>query len=410
MDKTIYGAKMTLDITKVASQVGEMLTKLKSDNEQLLHNLKSARDKLNDQSLDIDKLKRKISASNGKTTWLVAGLVENLNRVYAPPEAPSEFAVLATDGSHIDVDRNRAARCYLINIGSVLLKYGTSPEAVLESYPRLYCQDQEMEIADPKDPHQTRALDSTLLGIKRGVEEAKYLAEMAIAQLPGSQSLALVDGTLVRWGLEAYPEFVAEDLVKNQFLGTFDKIRKLNESRRVALASYISLPRSTEVVNALRIALCQQDVLDCDRCSEVEGKRACDSVEGIQDQMLFSNLLLPGQRSALFFNQSSMVEKYYRENRVYFFYLRVEDEIARVEFPEWVVTQPGLLDLTHSLVLDQCQRGQGYPVALSEAHEKAVVSGVDREEFWALVDESMQEEKMPVNTSVKSQSKRTRWL
>ena len=69
-----------------------------------------------------------------------------------------------------------------------------------------------------------------------------------------------------------------------------------------------------------------------------------------------------------------------------------------------------LLELTHALVLDQCRRGQGYPVALSEAHEQAVVTGADREEFWGLVEESLVEEKMSTNTSIKSRSKRTRWI
>jgi len=66
--------------------------------------------------------------------------------------------------------------------------------------------------------------------------------------------------------------------------------------------------------------------------------------------------------------------------------------------------------LVHSLVLDQCQRGQGYPVALSEAHEKAVVTGADRENFWQLVESSLVEEHLPSPSSAKSQSKRTRWI
>ena len=68
------------------------------------------------------------------------------------------------------------------------------------------------------------------------------------------------------------------------------------------------------------------------------------------------------------------------------------------------------LNLVHTLVLDQCQRGQGYPVALSEAHEKAVVTGADRENFWELVESSMIEEHMPTLGSAKSFSKRTRWV
>ena len=126
---------------------------------------------------------------------------------------------------------------------------------------------------------------------------------------------------------------------------------------------------------------------------------------GVQDRELFINLLGQGERSALFISQSSIVQKRYGEHRVYFFYLRLDDEIARVEIPQWVAKDEGLLNLTHSLILDQCQRGLGYPVALSEAHEKAVVTTADREEFWQLVESLMVEEKMPTPTSAKSFSK-----
>jgi NurA-like 5'-3' nuclease len=97
-------------------------------------------------------------------------------------------------------------------------------------------------------------------------------------------------------------------------------------------------------------------------------------------------------------------------HQVYFFYLRLDDEIARVEIPRWVATDENLLNLVHTLVLDQCQRGQGYPVALSEAHEQAVVTGADRENFWQLVESSLVEEHLPSLTSAKSQSKRMRWV
>ncbi len=69
-----------------------------------------------------------------------------------------------------------------------------------------------------------------------------------------------------------------------------------------------------------------------------------------------------------------------------------------------------LLDLTHALILDQCHRGQGYPVVLSEAHEQAVVSGADREFFWEMVDNELAEAGMDGAVSAKSFSKRTRWV
>mgnify|MGYP001089397888 CR=1 FL=1 len=156
--------------------------------------------------------------------------------------------------------------------------------------------------------------------------------------------------------------------------------------------------------------ICPHEPVDCDRFCAAGEKRACDAVAGLQDRELFASLLEPGERSALFISQSSVVEKHYREHTVHFFYIRLDDEIARVEIPLWVAKGRDLVNLTHSLVLDQCQRGQGYPVALSEAHEQAVVTTADRENFWQLVEANLVEEHLPTTMSGKSRSKRTRWI
>ncbi|MBA7703999.1 hypothetical protein ES703_112797 [subsurface metagenome] len=130
---------------------------------------------------------------------------------------------------------------------------------------------------------------------------------------------------------------------------------------------------------------------------------------GVRDRELFLNLLSEGERSALFISPSK-IQKHYGYHQVYFFYIRVDDEVARVEIPRWVALNEDLLNLVHILVLDQCRRGHGYPVALSEAHEQAVVTAADRENFWQLVDSSLVEEHLPTLTSAKSQSKRARWV
>jgi GNAT superfamily N-acetyltransferase len=141
----------------------------------------------------------------------------------------------------------------------------------------------------------------------------------------------------------------------------------------------------------------------------VPGKRACDAVAGVQDSDLFQQLE-DGQRSSLFISSSKIVASRYGAQRVYFFYLRCGDEIARVEIPEWVAADSARLGLTHTLVLDQCRRGQGYPVALSEAHEQAVVTGADSDNFRRLLESWLGDEHLPVLSSAKSNSKRTRWV
>jgi len=398
---------MSLDLTKVASQVGGMMTRLKAGVRERHERLQFALDVLRNQASGLDYLERKIA--NGRTTWLVAGLVDGLDQHYKAPSIPAEFTVIATDGSHIDVDRHKSTRCYLINIGSVILHYGTVPSATLDSFPHLYFGDEDLVIAPVGVKGREQLIEGVLLGIKRSVDECQQLAKLAAELSPDSLTLALLDGSLILWGLAAYPEFVTDVLLNKGFLHYLEEIRQLS-GNRLALASYISFPRSTDVVNVLRVALCPHDPPDCDRYCPVNKVRDCDKVAGVQDRELFSNLLGQGERSAVFITQSSVVEKHYGVHQVYFFYLRVGDEIARMEIPKWVAKDENLLNLVHSLVLDQCRRGQGYPVALSEAHEKAVVTTADRENFWQLVETSLMDENLSSLSSAKSQSKRTRWV
>ena len=385
-----------------------MVARLKAGGEERKRRLQHALDILHDRSIDLDHLRKKIDAS--QTTWLVAGLVDGLDPHYKPPSLPPEFTIIATDGSHIDVDRHRSTRCYLINIGTVMLGYGAQPQALLDSFPALYFGDEDLVIAPDGAKGREQPIEGVLLGIKRGVDECHMLAELA-AELPkDSSALALLDGSLILWGLagQTYPEFVVEALLHKGFLRSLEQIRKLNTDKRVALASYISFPRSTDVVNALRVAICPHEPADCDRYCPNKA-RDCDEVAGVRDRELFASVLAEGERSALFIS-TSKIQKHYGVHEVYFFYLRIDDEIARVEIPQWVATDESLLNLTHALILDQCQRGQGYPVALSEAHEQAVVTGADRETFWQLVESLLIGEKMPTPTSAKSFSKRTRWV
>jgi hypothetical protein len=400
---------VSLDLTKVAAQVSDMVARLRDGREEREKRLRYALEVMGDEALDLEDLKKKIAAS--RTTWLVADLVEKLASRHEPPPAPPDFTVIATDGSHIEVDRHRSARCYLINIGSVALRYGSTPDADLASQPRLYAEDKDLVIMPTGARGREQMIEGTLLGIRRGVEECRALAEMAAGLPAGSQGLALLDGSLILWGLEGYPEFVTKALLEEGFLPCLEEVRKLNRDRYISLASYISFPRSTDVVNVLRVAICPHQPADCDVYCPPNKERDCEGVAGVRDRDLFLSLLAPGERSGLFISPSKIVKERYGEHSVYFFYLRVnEEEVARVELPKWAAENETLLNLTHALTLDQCRRGHGYPVALSEAHEQAVVTSADKASFWELVDFLMLEEHIPTLTSAKSFTKRTRWV
>jgi hypothetical protein len=402
---------MSLDLNQLAAQIDGMAASLKAEEENWKGCLGRALEIFHLQSADLDSLRRKIESS--KTSWLVAGVSGQLVGSLPPPLCPSDFAVIASDGSHIDVDRHSPARCYLINIGSATLLYGQSPDAILRSQPTLYASKQDLTIADPLGSGE-QSVEGGLLGIKRAVAECLALAELGEELSPEFPTVALLDGSLIMWGLagHAYPEYVRTELLERGFLPALGRIKEVSQKTGLALASYISLPRSTDVVNALRVAICPHDPPDCDRhCprSSPSSKRECDAVAGIRDRDLFYALLEPGERSATFLSRSSVVRDYYGHHEVRFFYLKADEEIARVEFPRWV-EERGLVDLVHALILDQCRRGQGYPVALSESHEQAVVTSADREQFRHLVELVLAEYRLPTTTSEKNRSKRTRWI
>jgi hypothetical protein len=162
------------------------------------------------------------------------------------------------------------------------------------------------------------------------------------------------------------------------------------------------------VVNALRVAICPYQPADCDRyCPRRDSQRPCDGIAGVQDRDLFWHILAPGERSALFSSRSSIVRNCYGEHQVCFFYIRLEEEVSRVELPRWAVGEVGL---AHALLIEQARLGHGYPVALMEAHEKAVIGAAEREQFWQLVSLSLAESHLPETTSGKSRSKRRRWI
>ncbi len=373
--------------------------------------LSLALDTLSSAEADAIEMKRLQS----RTTFLVARLRGSLAGTHPCPALPNDYAALAVDGSHIDVDRHLAAQCYLINLGTVRIRYGEQPAAHLGSEPRLYTNDEDMHLRDPASG-RTQALEGSLLGALRAVEELRALAALAEQADDDTPTLALIDGSLILWGLggQAYPDFVRNALIDDMFLPALDRLREMARSRRLALAAYVSLPRSTDVVNALRLdgRRCPYAAANCDlHCGALAtGRRPCDSIAGVTDRDLFERRLGAGERSDVFATTSSIVESSYAEHSVHFFYLNAGAEIARVEIPAWVADSPELLSLAHAGIVDQCGKGHGYPVAISEAHEQAVVTAGDREQFRAIVEAALGANRLPVYTSLKDRSKRVKWL
>ncbi|MDP7587454.1 MAG: DNA double-strand break repair nuclease NurA [SAR202 cluster bacterium] len=347
--------------------------------------------------------------------YLAAEVDESLLGAYPPLEPPADWVVAAVDGSHIDVDRHLPVACYLLNFGGCVLTYGSQPDATLFSQPHLATTPEELYISDPANSMSEEMISGPLLGLVRTVKELETLANTVEQCPPGLPVLGLVDGSLVLWGLsgQAYRPYVTDAIINDGLLPAMKRLEKLSETRPVALAAYVSYPRSTEAVNAVRCSLCPHDNTVCTKScnNRRSAQQPCNSANEFLDRNLFQRLLEPGWRSPVYKTNSSVSRDSYDEaNKVYFFYVNAGEEIGRVEVPKWVAKNETLLSLTHGLVWDQCQRGQGYPVAISESHEQAVVSAGDRRVFRRMLTDSLERQGLSAATSQKDRSKRSPWV
>ncbi len=355
------------------------------------------------------------TADTRQRPYLAAEVEESLLGAYPPTEPPADWVVAAVDGSHIDVDRHLPVACYLLNFGGCVLTYGSNPDATLFSHPHLATTSEELYISDPANSTGEEMISGALLGLIRTVKELETLAKTVEECQPGLPVLGLVDGSLVLWGLsgQAYRPYVSDAIISDGLLPAMKRLENLAETGPVALAAYVSFPRSTEVVNAVRCSLCPHDNAVCTQsCNNRRStQQPCDGANEFLDRDIFQRLLEPGWRSPVYKTNSSVSRESYDEaNKVYFFYVNAGEEIGRVEVPKWVAKNETLLSLTHSLVWDQCQRGQGYPVAISESHEQAVVSAGDRRVFRRLLTNSLERQGLSAATSQKDRSKRSPWV
>jgi hypothetical protein len=347
-----------------------------------------------------------VDLSRETASWLLARPVEPFDMVRDLPDGPPSYALVATDGSQIDLDRHGSVACYLINIGRVFLRYGDRPAARLSSEPALYYRDEDLYLSDGA---RRVVIEGNYLSARRDVDEGVALVALADEFLSDeTPGLALQDGTLVRWALSGAERFVQEHFL-GRYLAYLDAMRE----RGIPVASYISRPRSPEVVGAIRLMFCPDvDVASgrgakCAECSDVTAGRtpSCFVCQGLVDADVLAERLAESQRGPLFVSMSRINVDFYGEHLIHFFYMRVGRELARVEIPRWVAQDPAQVDLVHALVYDQAARGDGYPVALSRAHEQAVVRSADRRTFERMLAGSLYRAEASKTASAKKDSK-----
>ena len=297
--------------------------------------------------------------------------------------------VVAADGSSIEVDRFAPVQCYVVNTGFVVLPYNVAGEVVLAA--EAYVGPAATPPDEPGEPD----VSGGGVNLLRDVLELESGAHMAVARAGSAPVTLLLDGTLYPWDLDS-PQ--VDPLVRQQ-LGrrTGAALDALKDAPGLlAVGAYISASRAADVVTSLR-------------------QLADPAVNGpASDAQFFASLLGDGQRSAVFRACSERAQRietgFSADQQVCFFYLRTGDDLARVEMPFWAATRPERVDLLHATLVDQCRRCNGYPRALQEAHEQAVISTGDRQAFSRLLEGEAARHGLRPGGNSKQMSKRRRTL
>jgi len=395
---------MTLDLVKIASALREAVASSAAQFQDAHDGLLNVLAAFDDQEV-AERINR------ARTSWLLGVALDRyFGSIPAPAERLASYTCVATDGSIVASDRHGPLHYAVINIGFCILSYGKEPDAQLGAEPTVLWREEDLWITDGS---RRIPVSGAVLGMRRAVMELD--AGLQWASVASPPVAVLQDGTLIPWSLEGQAAPVVS-WAMDQFAQALAAYRE----RGIPVAGVISRPGSRDIVNVLRVAACDYPAagraVDCDDCLQRvqrgERRQACLVVPNVTDRWLFARCsavqLRPGERTGCYRSRSTILRQLPEEDQIAFFYLHTGTEIARVELPLWVARDARLLEFVHAVIWDQCQRARGYPLALQEAHERAVVNWHERVQLETLVDQLYAFQGLFAERSAKERSKRVR--
>lgn len=340
-----------LDRNKIITELSNNLPTFSSSYTTDLQVAKALWKQIADKQ-ELPELLKKTKQPVPLPTWEgAAGLIQAIDQI-------NTYDVIAIDGSQIYPDRHEGILCFVINIGTVFLRYRTDQSSVsFESIPYLLSHTGDSEFENKQE----------MVNAMRTEREFMYGLDMMSKQAPDTPRLLLVDGSLVFWHLQ-----VTESEAKQQFLSRYVKLLEQYYEKKQLFAGFISLPQSRELINIVRTVGQQQT-----------GQLL--TLDSLVDADVAQTYLQPLQRSIIFQNHASVTQQYPEHSKPHFYYFHTGNEIARIELPAWIALNKEHLATVESIIADQCVKGFGYPVALAEAHEQAVISAADREFFYTTI-------------------------
>ncbi len=323
-----------------------------------LSRLKEVLEEVFDEHSDFVKMWRAFPESLQST--IAPRLIESPSKRVPCPKREAVFTICSADGSQI-YPQPMLNFC-LLNFSQICFHIGTEEPPFLTTYSKLYDADEFFEAyfkhTKPKEGEdkgsetsKARIAIDQVNALRQTKELSALLHVAKNKRVQGRPILALADGTLICWTLKN------ADVLRKEFIEKLSQFREEN----IPLLAYKSLPETRSVAKAL------------EHLAAEKLEQAGIHPELLTDSEIFQTFLTKGARSAVFESRSDIVREHYlNPDKVYFFYLHTGKEIARIEFPAWCY-EHGWVDFMHAVMMDDLEKGKGYPMTLTEAHEHAVV-------------------------------------
>ena len=399
---------MALNINKTAIQINEFANEFQKNYSEHFNRVRRAQ-----KACEEVLVKRKNTDQADDFGYKIDYIgINDTNEYTVPLRKPlNEYRVISTDGSHIGIDRDLPTKCFLINIGIADFLYGDEANAELINIPRLYAKEEDLIIRE-KDGMGFHPIEDSLLNAKRSVEEILALAKVLGETDFKVPTLGLVDGPLAVYGLPGVSnkQYVIDHLVRDGFESALASIKNKVNNDLLGVIGFTSLPGNRDVSKMLSANICENRSDKSGFYCHYRGSNimsiCSNCIGGVLDREIFAGILKKGERSPIFLPKKNDNQI----NEIAFFYLNVGSEIARIEIPMWNIKESESIDLIQSVLMEQTERGHGYPVVLMEAHEQAVINSADRRAFADTIVEYLSGDGSRPYESAKALSKKIRGI
>lgn len=328
-------------------------------------------------------------------------------------QVPTQYALIAGDGSQIMPNRHAAVQYYFVQAATACIVYGVDPAnksaALLKAEADAKLKPNHLEFDINKLYENDELISASVVSNRRDALEIEILAERckAFAEA-GVQPIALADGSLVPFSL-LNPAFMRDRVKARPIVERLTEALNTMRKAKALVAGYVDRPDSNGVVKAARLAGKPQSLISKQSLKQLE-----DGAWPMFDRELYREVLPAAQRGALFdpgwmVNGKDWLARPNHSVRACYvnFGTGTGDRamIGRIEMPIWCAPQA---DVIAAVLYRQANLGNGYPFILKAAHEEAVVTREDQQTLETLIQMELRERGITTDISLKQAAKNAR--